>query len=413
VASIQRELLLQKSILANRLDSLRKLPWQDSTITRQLRNKLDSLQQLSNSLGQSLSLQGMEIPGIASLNVSVVELPQLENMIEGLNVPALEIPAIDLQVSDLADVDIPKLPDMNVDDLGDLEGLSEVQANVSDATTQLEQAQGYSSDVKNMASGDLGKIEEAVAGLEDKAMQLDEVEELAKYQELMKRYQDPMAMKEEALRKAKQAAVNHFAGHEEELKAALEKFAEVRSKIPDPDGVYDMLKKRSNPLKGKPMKERIVAGLTLQVQKPDALWVDFNPQITYRVSGRWSTGAGWNERIVYDFDENQFASQYRIFGPRMFVHFKLKSNFWLKSDLEAMNVPGSQPTSDFNARSFQVYCFGGFKKDIDLSDGLVANIQMLYNLYDPDKSAPYANRFNIRFGIEFPFTRGRAKSNGD
>lgn len=40
-----------------------------------------------------------------------------------------------------------------------------------------------------------------------------------------KRYFDPDVVKEEVLNKAKQEAVNHFLGHEEELKAGMQKLS--------------------------------------------------------------------------------------------------------------------------------------------------------------------------------------------
>ncbi len=35
---------------------------------------------------------------------------------------------------------------------------------------------------------------------------------------------------------------------------------------------------------------------------------------------------------------------------------------------------------------------------------------MLYNLYNPEKKSPYANRFNVRMGLELPLKKRDKKS---
>lgn len=52
-------------------------------------------------------------------------------------------------------------------------------------------------------------------------------------------------------------------------------------------------------MKEKPLIERIVPGIALQVQKKgDDLMVDFNAYAGYRFTGRITAGLGWNQRVA-------------------------------------------------------------------------------------------------------------------
>lgn len=302
---------------------------------------------------------------------------------DGLTIPDAQIP--ELNIPQTTPLELPKLDKVKVPE------------NVTEVTDVINANKDVLDEAANMNTETIENLPE---DLESKAAQLDEVQELQKQRDQMERYKDPMVMKEQALNKAKETAVNHFKGHEEELKAAMEEFAKVRAKIPDPDGVYDMMKKRSNPYKGKSFAERIQPGIALQVQKPNSIWLDINPYLLYKLSGRFYTGLGWNERLIYNTSDKNFEQRYRIYGARMNFQFKIKSNIWLKADAEDMNVWSPSGLADSGNRQWVWSFFGGMRNDFQLSKRLHGNIQVLYNLYNPDNRSPYANRLNVRFGLE-------------
>ena len=50
--------------------------------------------------------------------------------------------------------------------------------------------------------------------------------------------------------------------------------------------------------------------------------------------------------------------------------------------------------------------FGGIKKEYNLSKKIRGNIQMMYNFHDRFyKTSPYADRLNVRMGLEFPMKK--------
>jgi hypothetical protein len=375
-------------------------------IETQINEKLDLFNENGAATGQ-LDLPGVNTP---SLNLDNplqdvnVTLPSssLGNISPGLN--PLEIGAPPGVPKTDIGIDKPKLPGKDI--AGNLGKVGDLTKNIN----------GYQEDLKSIKSGNLDQVKQLPDALESKLGGMSEVagvkeqiEAVPDYKAMMEKWNaDPEVAKEMALSKAKEVAVNHFAGHEEELKAAMEQLSKLKSKMPDPEGVVDLFAKRKNPMKGKPFIERIVPGLSLQFQKQGSFWLDVSPHITYKISGRFAAGMGWNERIAYDFEETQWDPKNHIYGLRAFVHFKLKENFWLKGEVENMNAPvRATPlaNSDIVGRAWIVSYFGGIKKDFQLTKSFKANVQMLYNIYNPEKRSPYTNRFNVRMGFELPLKK--------
>jgi hypothetical protein len=242
---------------------------------------------------------------------------------------------------------------------------------------------------------------DAMKGLKEETLSAEKYAELAK-----KWNEDPEVARELALNKAKEQAINHFAGHEQELKAAMDKMSKVKTKVKETEGVVDMFKKPGNPMKDKSFRERLLPGIALQIQRKDNTWVDFNPYIGYRINGRFTAGAGWNERISFSFKSKSFFSQEHIYGPRLYAEFKLKDFLMLKAETEWMNtwIDSALPAYrvEVNRRAWVWSSFAGVKNVFNLSKRVKGNVQILYNLHDPKKISPYSNRLNIRFGFEFP-----------
>lgn len=164
---------------------------------------------------------------------------------------------------------------------------------------------------------------------------------------------------------------------------------------------------------GRPFIERFISGLTVQFQNQNSFWLDINPQIGFKISGRWITGLGWNERIAYNFDNNQWDDTNHLYGVRSFVHFMVKENFYLKGDIEVMNsLPKSSLSNniadDVTRQNVWSY-FLGLKRDFQISKNWKVNVQMLYNMFDPKDQSPYAHRFNTRLGFEIPVRKRNSK----
>ena len=109
---------------------------------------------------------------------------------------------------------------------------------------------------------------------------------------------------------AKEKAIDHFAGKQEQLKAAMDKMAKYKQKYSSVSSIKDLPKRPPNAMKGKPLVERLVPGLFFQFQQKNYNLFDFNPYLGYKLSGRFTSGLGWNQRYAYDRrKENWNSSQ--------------------------------------------------------------------------------------------------------
>jgi len=393
-------LLKQLRSLSSQLDSLKKPGL--STDSIKLNQRVVALQEKANGLLSKSNKQIPPIPsGIPSLD-NPLGVPALPS-IEGLQLPSGQLNLPDTKVARPTEIPQP----------GELKGVGEVthlQEKLSPVNEITSKAQGYQDDLSNLKTGNLDKVQQLPESLESKVDELDEVnalkEQVAAAKVLKAKWQDPEVMKEEALNKAKETTINHFAGHEEELQAAMDKLSKLKAKFPDTEGVLDLFAKRQHPMKGKPLIERFLPGLAFQFQKQQSFWLDLNPYVGFKISGRFIAGLGWNERIAYNFDERDWDRSNRIYGPRSYLQFKLKGSFFLKADAEVMNAPSKSRflnlPSDVHDRAWVWSYFGGVKKDFQLSKTFKWTMQALYNIYNPGNRSPYTSRFNVRFGVELP-----------
>jgi hypothetical protein len=441
--------------LTSRIDSLGSLQIKDTILTKQLaklRSQLDSLKipvpsknikqaqekvaEADNKLiGKVKTAEGKVAEKMKGFSESGgntpggISLPgaNLSNTIpaQGLSVPDTELPGGNIPdiANPLGDAsasipgidgnlgDVTKLPDTQVGDIKELGSLGKAGEQLGEVNKLDDQVKGYQGDLKGLQKGDLA-LEKLPGDLESKAENLEPVKDLQEQAgdlaAIKKNWNDPEVMKEEALNKAKENAVNHFAGHEEELKAVMSQMSKLKVKVPDPEGALDLFAKRQQFMKQKPLIERFVPGLTFQIQKLQSVWLDLNPQVAFKITGRWLAGTGWNERLSYDFDDWDWTTKNRVYGSRSFVLFKLKESFWLKGDAECMNAPrhsSSNMSSEITGRRWVWSYFAGIKKDFQFSKTWKGNVQTLFNLYNPGNRSPYTNRFNIRLGFEWPIAK--------
>lgn len=431
-----------ESRMTSRIDSLNSLGLSDTMLTKQLtqlKDKLDSVKSLGpaeniaqaqeriaaleNGVGGKVKAvegkisekmglftsNGGNIPGSVSLPTTDLKVPGVN---ADLGVPGVNLPATGNPVSGFAqpelntDLKIPNAQPRNIQVPDGIDNAKEKLGSLGEVSNQVK---GYQGDLQEIQNGDLANTEQLPKALESKVEGMDQLkgfkEQAGSVDAMKKKLNDPAVMKEEALNRAKEAAVNHFAGHEQELKHVIEKMSELKSKIPNPQGPIDLFKKRQQFMKGKPIVERVVPGFTFQFQKQQSFWMDLNLHAGFKISGRWLAGTGWNERLAYDFKHDRWDKKHRIYGVRNFVHFMLRENLWLKADVESMNAPfrphGFKSNAEITGRKWIWSYLAGVKKDFQFSKSFKGNVQMLYNFYDPERDSPYLTRFNVRMGFEW------------
>jgi hypothetical protein len=399
----------------------------DSVFNGLLGSKKDTLQQKVNNVKSSVTgatqkvessiakvtspfqEQGAALPNINMPETGAVNMPSLPtpNTLN-TNLPQTTLPT-DLPQADIPNIELDKVNEVKagitekiaeekegIKGLGQLEELNQLQE-------KTEVVREVSSKVEAVKKEGAGKVaEEALANTD----QLKAVSKELSAAEKAKQYYDPQVAKEEMLNKAKLEAVNHFAGHESDLVAVMEKLSAAKAKVPDPDGVIDLFAKRQNTQRGKKWHERLTYGLSLQFQKPSALWLDVNPYVLYKFSDKIAAGIGLTSRWSYHLKESDWRSKEKIYGPRASFEWRAKKDFALKADIECVN--GVYPAriingqlKEFDNRLWIWTYFAGVKKSFQFSEKIKGNVQMMYNLYNPEKHSPYADRINVRIGFEW------------
>lgn len=378
--------------LTHKIDSLKGLKLPTERYTR----KLDSLKALGQNKYVKMAMEksDMKLPSVnTNLNVEN-PLSKLENPLPNVDNPLAKI-----------DIDNPLK--------GQTEKLDGLKDKVGVVNEKTDKIQSYSNEVKNISSPNVGDVKQIPDALENKVQSLDEMKELekqsgelAKAKEMTNIGKDPEALKKMAVDEGMKAAKNHFEGKEEVLQQAMDKLSKLKEKYSEVNSMTDITKRPPNPMKGKPLIERLIPGVTIQTLKWTYFSLDVSPVISYRFSGHINAGVGWNERFTFQ-KWNMLSAADRIYGPRVFGSYSFKKGFAAKFDIEKMNalIPPGALTADAGSRQWVWSAFVGLKKDYKFAGNVKGNIQTLYNLYDDHDNSPYSDRFVVRMGFEFPMKK--------
>ncbi|WP_127124075.1 hypothetical protein [Chryseotalea sanaruensis] len=398
----QPTVLVQKSLDSlNNLKPLKKLDSLNHEIVTLQRKIQDPVNKIENSINDKVQSFN-KITDNQFKTGNAIDAPKLNET--SLNTPTLngtdvKAPDVNQQVQDVkAQVQIPD----------ELKQAQEQLGKVSDLSSKVDT---YQNEVQQIKEGGL-KNSTAIDKLaEDK---ISEIKEVGALQQELGKANMPSAMDEEAAKnmlkeqgkeEVMKLAKDHFAGKQEALTAAMQKMSDLKLKYESLDSL-NVPKSRANPMKAKPFVERLVPGLSFQVQKSQHWLIDINPSLAYRITDRWSAGLGWNQRLGYA-KRVVYQEQESMYGPRMFAEFRWNKGISFR--LEGEFLFGIPVPSFANAKSMEDparwvnSAFVGIKKDYRIVNRLKGTLFVLYMIYDDNLSSPYANKLNTRFGFEYTF----------
>lgn len=427
--------------LTHKIDSLNQLQLPTEKYTR----LLDSLNQIPNN---SLNKANEKVAGVQSkvnavqekvnspankvervvnekLNLMKSEGGEGANLPGNLNLPGADAPGVPGVDGSLPSTDLgldqsgigglggTGIPDLKgeLPAVDELNGIQEEFGKVGEVTSQ---AGSYSEDLKNISSGNLEEVKQVPEKMESEAVKMsnadmlsEKSQELDGYKQMIAAGGDKEALKQQALQQAPKLAKNHFKGQEAALQEAINKVNSYKKKYTELIDLENIPKRKPNAMKDKPLIERLVPGMTFQIQKSESVWLDYNPSLSYLISGRFVAGLGWNERIGIT-NHFGFTSTDRIYGPRTFLEVKIKKGFSVRADVEKMYTfvpPNIFSPTDLGGNRWVGSAFIGMKKQYDFMKSVKGNFQFLYNCYDDHDNSPYTSRFNVRFGFEFPMKK--------
>jgi hypothetical protein len=159
---------------------------------------------------------------------------------------------------------------------------------------------------------------------------------------------------------------------------------------------------KSKSLKGIPVIERIVPGVSFQLYNQGHFMYDANPFARYLIDKRYSAGIGWVERLAFD---QMGLDNERVYGPRLIFQYNLKRSWSLRVQPEVLNRYIMAQTFSYSSEAMRVWVpslFVGIKKEFILYKMFRAQLEAAGNLYDPNGKSPYQEKVALRFGFEFP-----------
>lgn len=357
---------------------------------------------------------GINVPQLNTQLPSVNGLPNVNGKVGNVNLPSL---------NGNTNANLPSAPNVNTGigntglpspDLKNI-GLGDVGKGLNDVSNSTKEIGKYKEGVKNISADGLNdeklkkEMEANAANMAGgKALQT-QLTDIEKQKAMVEKWNsDPEYRKELAVNQAKEQAVNHFAGKEKELMAAIDQLSKAKTKAKDAEQVVDLFKKPANPMKGKPFVERLRPGINLQIQSRQNIMVDFNPQIGYRISGRFAAGIGWNERVSFNSKKSSVNFDDRVYGPRSYAQVKVKGGSYGLLNAECMNAVFVPPSGEATRQWVWSY-MAGYKQEFRISNKLLGNVQIMYTFYTSYYQSPYVDKLNIRIGFEFPQKRKPTK----
>lgn len=132
--------------------------------------------------------------------------------------------------------------------------------------------------------------------------------------------------------------------------------------------------------------------------------------ILYRLSPRFSAGAGWNYRLGLSHGVYTRGRD-RVYGPRVAIQYNWKKGLSLRFLPEIMNAnidPALIASGTPDRRRVWIWgAFVGVKKDFSVFKSVRGNAEGLFNLLEQGTTTPYGDRVVLRFGFEFPLKKKR------
>jgi hypothetical protein len=394
--------------LQSRIDSLSNIGQPIETLTSKLdslnsvkEERLFAIRQRAEGVKQKAKekIDGLNLPKELSGEVSkyTTSLDQLD-----ISLPASEFKIPTFNMTEIPNLSLPNVNNPLSGELGKL-NIPEVNTNLGELSDKISAIQQELPEAPT--------VEDVATKAEEKATELasEKVGDISGAPELPASEEQA---KEMLVTEAKKQAIDHFAGKQDKLQAAMDQMSKYKQRYSNVQSIKDLPKKLPNEMHGKPLRERLVPGLSIQIQKRNDWWFDFNPYLGYRFSGRITAGLGWNHRIAFNFNKGEFNPDMYIYGPRSFGEFRIKKGFSGRLEVEVMNTPVRIPPSqDFATQEWVWSAMAGLKKEYRISKTLRGNAQVLYNLFNPHYKSPYTDRLNIRIGVEYVIPKPRSKRN--
>jgi hypothetical protein len=377
--------------VTHQLDSLNQL---QSAKTQEINASIQNLKKKTLGKVSDLHLPPQAKSEIAKLTKSISSYSVPTDFFKGmdLNIASLLVPSLSLPSSfSIPSMSIPSLQKLDIKNIAQLPSLEKYKNELSQAT-QLK-SKANAKELEKLALKEATQI----GGMKELQGQEGKLSEVKS--ELDK-------AKDANPQQAAQMAVNHFAGKEQQLKAAMEQVSKYKQKYSSIKSLADIPKRPPNPLKGKHWYERTIVGMNYFIMNKSYTMVDFNPYVGWKFTPHLSATIGWNERIGishWNFHTNTYD---RVWGIRTAVNYSWTHGIVFKIAPEVMDA--YVPTTRNLDQKHEVSVLGfyaGIRKDFPIYKKIKGYSEVLYNFTQSSGRNIYGDPVSFRIGIETSLQR--------
>lgn len=291
------------------------------------------------------------------------------------------------------------------------DNVGKIKAVGNDVKEFSTQAKEYSAQMKTINNDSLldsekiGKEIEKQAGsiaglLSIEGNKAAMVTEIKRQQALIDQYKKEMAAKEEMEAKVKELANDQIATYKDKVDAPMNDLKKYKRKYSEVQDIRYLPKHPTNPMKGLSWRERVVPGFTFQTFSFQKSWLEFSPQVYYKMNARLSIGTGWIYRFSMDPGNVRFDDFGNLYGLKIFAHYGSFKGFFLRGELSNVNWKPWIANVDKNSRMNLLTSAIGLGKAFSFTNMLKGNMQALYH-YTWKSPDPYPSAFEVRFGFDF------------
>lgn len=362
------------------------------------------------------------MPNALIPNLPAEGLPQA-----GAQLPVMELPNAQIPKGQIPNPNLPKANLPKTDNIPGMSDIKSLQEKVSDVTNVVKDAEKYAEEIKKVQEMDVRNLEKVPELAEKQLMKMDEMEavqgELTKGEALKKeigsfgdKAMNPEEAKEEIMHRTKQPFVDYLKGHEEKVQSGMNKMFDYQKKYRTVADTRYLPKRTANKMKGKPWQERLVPGISFQIDQNHVPWtgIDISPFVGYRLSGRFRTFIGGTYRPYVNVRSFDFNPNDKAFSLRWFTHIKTINGVYLHLEaqrkLEDISLkPSHQPVSDQLSNIWQNQYYVGLMRLQRLNKKINVSFYVLYDLDDIGKTFN-VSQVEMRFGFEYKLKKKKANT---
>ncbi|MCC5939258.1 MAG: hypothetical protein JJU34_18405 [Lunatimonas sp.] len=218
------------------------------------------------------------------------------------------------------------------------------------------------------------------------------------------RYLKKGAVKDGMSNLSRVQTIDHFKEKQELLKIAADEMAELKKKFSEVADSQDLSSaKKSNSLKGKPIKRRIVYGSNFQLHVVGQTKIDFNPELGYRLNSTSEVGLGGTYRFFGNRDDPSLTiNKPMVMGFRGYIERKLTNNLYVHGEFESLKSTMNK-TGEVRESLWYNSLLAGLERRFVMTGRLQGQAQVLYN-FNSQNNPLYNSPWVFRVGFSFSET---------